>query len=66
MADQPEVPVVLQPIAPPAGGAESEPPPSSPVKAMAKWFRNKTSSKDKDSLKSIKSQMKHSQKMFPV
>ena len=54
MADQPKPPVVTPPVSSPATAAEPKPHPTSPVKAVANWFRNKTSS----SLKSIKSQLK--------
>jgi hypothetical protein len=57
MADHPEHPVVLQPTNPPATTTETESSPTSPVKAMKNWLRSKKSSKDKQGLTSLQSQI---------
>ena len=57
MADHPDHPAVPQPMNPLAAATGTEPNQTSPVKAVTNWFRNRKSSKDKQGLKSLKSQL---------
>ena len=58
MSNKPKKSVVPQPPAASDGAAAHELPPSSPVKVVKDWLRRRktTSSKNKDALKSVKSQ----------
>jgi hypothetical protein len=57
MADHPDHPAVPQPTNSPATATDTEQNPTSPVKAVKKWLWNRKSSKDKQGLKSLKSQL---------
>ena len=57
MADHPDHPAVPQPMNPLAAASGTQPNQTSPVKAVTNWFRNRKSSKDKQGLKSLKSQL---------
>ena len=58
MADPSDQPLVPQPSNPPVATAGTSTNQTSTVKAMTKWFKNKTTSKTNQGLASLKSQSK--------
>ena len=57
MADHPDHPAVPMPLNLLAAATETPPNQTSPVKKVTNWLRNKSSSKNKQGLKSLKSQL---------